>query len=105
MVVTLGQEYNVGEKPTVMLYTYINRHAGTPDKRKKKLCSHPTQGENVKTLLFLTFSVLGADPMNLLYTVANPACGLLNREKKKKKKDLAAPPPSPSRAARSEKIK
>ena len=32
MVVTLGQQYNVGEKPTVILYTYINRHAGTPDK-------------------------------------------------------------------------
>ena len=24
MVVTLGQQYNVGEKPTVILYTYIN---------------------------------------------------------------------------------
>ena len=36
MVVTLGQQYNTGEKPTVMLYTYINRHAGTPDKNKKK---------------------------------------------------------------------
>ena len=23
MVVTLGQQYNTGEKPTVMLYTYI----------------------------------------------------------------------------------
>ena len=30
MVVTLGQQYNIGEKPTVILYTYINRHAGTP---------------------------------------------------------------------------
>ena len=29
MVVTLGQQYNVREKPTVILYTYINRHAGT----------------------------------------------------------------------------
>ena len=26
---TLGQQYNIGEKPTVILYTYINRHAGT----------------------------------------------------------------------------
>ena len=26
MVVTLGQQYYTGEKPTVMLYTYINRH-------------------------------------------------------------------------------
>ena len=37
MVVTLGQQYHVGEKPTVILYTYIiNRHAGTPDKTKTK---------------------------------------------------------------------
>ena len=32
MEITLDQQYNVGEKPTVMLYTYINRHAGTPEK-------------------------------------------------------------------------
>ena len=31
-------------------------------------------------LLFLTFSVLVANPKKLLYTVANPARGLLNRE-------------------------
>ena len=36
MLATLGQQYNVGEKPAVMLYTYINRHAGTPDKNKTK---------------------------------------------------------------------
>ena len=36
MVVTLGQQYNAREKPTVILYTYINRHAGTPDKSKNK---------------------------------------------------------------------
>ena len=30
MAVTLGRQYNTGEKPTVMLYTDINRHAGTP---------------------------------------------------------------------------
>ena len=51
-------------------------------------------------LLFLTFSALVANPKKLLYTVANPARGLLNREKKKKKKSGSAPPP---RAARSEK--
>ena len=32
-------------------------------------------------LLFLTFSVLVANPKKLLYTVANPARGLLDREK------------------------
>ena len=37
MVVTLGQQYNnVGEKPTIILCTYINRHAGTPDKKQKQ---------------------------------------------------------------------
>ena len=47
MVVTfLGQQYNTGEKPTVILYTYINRHAGTPDKKQKQnrnnVVQHPT---------------------------------------------------------------
>ena len=36
MVVTLGQQYNVGRKPTVILHTYINRHAGTLDRHKNK---------------------------------------------------------------------
>ena len=46
MVVTLGQQYNVREKPTVIYYCtlYINRHAGTLDKKQKQnrnnvLCS------------------------------------------------------------------
>ena len=46
-------------------------------------------------LLFLTFSALVANPKKLLYTVANPARGLLNREKKKKKTSGSAPPPPP----------
>ena len=33
IVVTLGQEYNVGEKPTFILYTSINRHAEPPNRR------------------------------------------------------------------------
>ena len=32
MEITLGQQYNVGEKPTVILYTYINRHTRTSEK-------------------------------------------------------------------------
>ena len=36
MLVTLGQQYNVGEKPTVTLYTYVNRHGGTPEKQQKQ---------------------------------------------------------------------
>ena len=38
MVVTLGQQYNVGEKPTVILYTYINHHAEPPIITKHKHC-------------------------------------------------------------------
>ena len=33
MEITLGRQYNVGEKPTViLLYIYIHRHAGAPEK-------------------------------------------------------------------------
>ena len=35
MVVTLGQQYIIGEKPTIILYTYINRHARTPENSEK----------------------------------------------------------------------
>ena len=45
-------------------------------------------------LLFLIFSVLVAHPKNLLYTVANPARGLLNREKGKKEKVWQHTPPT-----------
>ena len=48
-------------------------------------------------LLFFTFSVLVINPKKLLYKVANPARGLLNREK-----NMAAPPPH---AACTEEIK
>ena len=33
MEITLGEQYNVGKKPTVTLYIYINRHAGTQEKQ------------------------------------------------------------------------
>ena len=31
--ITQGQQYNIGEKPTVTLYTYIN-HVGTPKQKE-----------------------------------------------------------------------
>ena len=37
--ITWGQQYNIGEKPTVSLYTYINHHVGTP---KQKQTNHLT---------------------------------------------------------------
>ena len=53
----------------------------------------------IMLLLFLTFSVLVANPIKLLYTVANPARGLLNREKRTKKEKVwqhTPPPPPPT---------
>ena len=43
-------------------------------------------------LLVLSFSVLVANPKKLLYTVANPARGLLSREKRTEEKSLARLP-------------
>ena len=36
--VTWGQQYNIGEKPTVILYTYINHHVGTPKQKHISYC-------------------------------------------------------------------
>ena len=61
MVVILGQQYSVGENHTVVLYTYINRHAEPPNTTnlrhslKKNLntprpSEHPqVKGGNIKT--------------------------------------------------------
>ena len=45
MVVTMGQQYNVGEKPTVILYTYRNHHAQPPIMKPVKC-----RGENTSIL-------------------------------------------------------
>ena len=55
MVVTLGQQCNVGEKPTVILYTYINRDAGTLDKKQKqkqKQCSSSSTTSNMVVIIY-----------------------------------------------------
>ena len=46
MQITLGQQYNVGEKPTVILYIYINRHAGTPEKQTRDNVVYHTHGSS-----------------------------------------------------------
>ena len=55
-------------------------------------------------LLFLTFSVLVANPNKILYTVAIPARGLLNREKRTKEEVWPhTPPPHPPHCSFGEK--
>ena len=54
MQITLGQQYNVGEKPTVILYIYINHGCSECCLKKNVNASRPSEhpsvsGENVKT--------------------------------------------------------
>ena len=71
MVITLGQQYNVGEKPTVILYTYINRHAGTPTKGKTnqyiiKIKTNPIQSlkrAQQRTMMMRIFIIQVHDPV------------------------------------------
>ena len=67
-------------------------------------CFTTANGLLLLLLLFLTFSVLVANPKKLLYTVANPARGLLNREKRTKEEVWQHTPPPTPHTARSEKI-
>ena len=71
MVVTLGQQYNTGGKPTVMLYTYINRHAGTPDKNKTKAFLVHTK--NVLIIIYSSNSAI--DPYTMrAYNLEHKQC-------------------------------
>ena len=70
-----------GEKLTVILYSYIDRHTGS-----------------------LTFSALVANPNKTTVHGGQSRSWFAEQRGKKKKKSLAAPPPPP-RAARSEKMK
>ena len=71
MEITLGQQYNVGEKPTVILYTYINRHAGTPE---IIICYY--MGYKYKaTTWYLTGFHNGSNlGVNSIMSVRNPCC-------------------------------
>ena len=59
-------------------------------------------GKLLLLLLFLTLSILVANPKKLLYTVVNPARGRLNTEKRMEEKLWQRTPPP--HVARSEKI-
>ena len=50
MVVTLGQQYNIGEKPTVLLHTYNNRHVETPEKQQEQ--KHCSTSSNMVVIIY-----------------------------------------------------
>ena len=53
----------------------------------------PADSRQLLLLLFPIFSELVANPIKLVYTVANPARGLQSREKRARRESLAAHPP------------
>ena len=59
MQITSGQQYNVGEKPTVILYIYINRHAGTDTRKTLKTnqgqCSTPS---HMVVVIYITKAIV-----------------------------------------------
>ena len=69
MQITLGPHYNVGEKPTVIPYIYITRHAGTP---VWKLCmginiSVQYNGGFLPDIILLTQSYLRGTRLNTMH--------------------------------------
>ena len=85
MVVTLGQQYNVGEKPTVILCTYIiNRHAGTPKQKKnrKKQLNFITllglESDGCQTLLYCHIKSLTRQERRFRFLIKSIA-GIHNR--------------------------
>ena len=54
-VITSSQQYNIGEKLSVILYTYINLHAGTPKSqffvKRKNIFLHRLQYCNISCAL------------------------------------------------------
>ena len=74
MVVTLGQQYNVGEKSTVILYTYINRHAGTPEKQQKQ-CS--STSSNMVVIIYCCYIIGCKDKATTSYLNGFPEGGNL----------------------------
>ena len=74
MVVTLGQQYNVGEKPTAILYTYINRQAGPPNKTKQKAMYYRTVKQTAIHLLYSCYKTV----TQLLYNCYTTVIQLLS---------------------------
>ena len=54
-VTTSDRQYNIGEKPSVILYTYINLHAGTP-KPQSFLSKSP--GLHTDSVVIWSYTVL-----------------------------------------------
>ena len=62
-VTTSGQQYNIGDKPSVILYTYINLHAGTP----KPQSFLSVEEFRTTVVLIVIWSYMVLEKLNKLY--------------------------------------
>ena len=62
-VTTSGQQYNIGDKPSVILYTYINLHSGTP----KPQSFLSVQKFRTTVVLIVIWSYMVLEKLNKLY--------------------------------------
>ena len=76
MVVTLGQQYNIEEKPTVILYTYINHHAGTPEKQRNK------RNKKTSKMVVMIYCYIGCE--DEVTTLKREQTGPISSEKRSK---------------------
>ena len=75
VVATLLQQYNVvGEKHTVILYTYINCHAGTPDKKQEQ-----ARNNVVQPIQYSTIAVIVYDNIKCHRTMPQPVAPVAQR--------------------------
>ena len=75
-----GSNHNSCTSITLVPYIALLNSTSTGIGLVASSLSAEEDGALLLLLLFLTFSVLVANPKKLLYTVANPARGLLNRD-------------------------
>ena len=63
MQITLGEQYNVGEKPTVILYIYINRHAVHQKtlKTNQRQCSIPS---HMVVVIYIAKALNNTEPLH-----------------------------------------
>ena len=75
MEITLGQHFNIREKPTVILYTYINHHAQPPIITQHNHCVvhsyEDSTNNNVDNSILSSHTRIGAW-VNSMYEAGRP---------------------------------
>ena len=66
-VITQGQQYNFGEKLTVILYADINHHVGTPKQKQKKAGLTTISVDAQSSILLLYGTVCDDDTYTHIY--------------------------------------